>query len=1113
MAEVDNFRGGAVHESGKPQALHVEVRWMLTGGMACEVHATPSTRIAEIRAQVCQTTGVPPEQQRLFHEGKELSQQIDVSEMGHSYAGIQLVRCLSDPRNTNRAHFRKNLELDEGLVGDFLWVKKLGDAIYGEVAQYKWKNGRDFQDVAVKCRSIDKARQALGEENEWTAHLSGRNVPNPEDAFAEIGILQYLSKQSDLPAYLLKSMAAFTHNSNIWLVTELAEGGELLDAVLSGRVDEPQRRQYTWQMLQAVKYLHAHGIGHRDISLENVLLQGDSIRLMDFGNAVQSHSATGQELRYFLAVGKDTYRAPECFVPRQPDARVTVPAAARPGDIIMHRGYEGIWQVRLPSSATPGQACQAENWGYAVQPADVFSCGICLFCMSYGNGPWVTAQLSDEFFAYVYKNQQNGLKDLLRHWQKPLCDSEAMELILSMLNVDPLSRPSADKCLQSGWLMQMAHSSRTKGAGSPAFEMEVGHAEIGSLTLLTQGAGKTGRKHRRKKTQPGSPTQAKSSEQATRAARPPLSLKAAAWKLPGCYDVRGRIGTGSYGTVREALDKDAGRMVAVKRIHSVFSNKINCKRILREIAILQRLDHPYIVQLHDVIMPQDEERFDELYMVMELGDADLKTLCRQQVHLEELQVKFVLYHLLVGLKYLHSAGIYHRDLKPSNVLVNQDCNVKICDFGLARAVGEELDEDQDEHSDKAVRVMTQHVVTRYYRAPELILLDDYTEAIDLWSVGCIAFELAEMMEPKPAEDRGPLFPGSTCYPLSPDCQHRHDVAFHSSGCKEQLNMIFEVIGTPSERDVKLLREDARKYVCCFQPRLGCGVQPRLPSAAPSLVETIDSLLRFNPQERATVEEVLLRPLFAEIRDPGKEVVARGYITLEFDQEPDLSEPQLRQCFKQEIQSFRRAGAAGPELAAEVRRATIDSPEVWQAAGDIEHTGFCVADKREQQRLLHAWSLDANPSRHVKFCFGFSCEADMQWRARIGSEEFWATFPPLSPRPEVGSGGLVPIRLNASLRTIVGARPGPEQVQVAGEKRVAQQSCRSTGSSFAPALADVDRKSSRVSSKMSSRAAAELVLDAGSAVGARELKAELHQERLLRQRAEDEAQKLRARLQD
>ncbi|CAE7209009.1 CPK1 [Symbiodinium natans] len=384
---------------------------------------------------------------------------MDVSEKGQELGAMWLVRCLSDPRNTNRAHFRENLKLEEGLVGNFCWVKKIGDAIYGEVGQYKWKNGSNVQDVAVKCRSIEKARQTFSKDtNEYTAHFSGRNIPDPEDAYAEIGVLQYLSRQPDLPAFLLKTVAAFTHDSKIWLVTELAEGGEILDAVLNGRVDERQTRQYTWQILQAVRYLHSHHIGHRDISLENILLKGDSIRLMDFGAAVQSHSANGQELRYFLPVGKDTYRAPECFVPRQPDARVAVPAGGRPGDIIMHKGSAGLWQVRLPSNAIPGQFCQADTWGYAVQPADVFACGLCLFCMSYGHGPWVSAQLSDEFFAYVYANQEKGLKDLLGHWRKPLCNSEAMDLILSMLKMDPLSRPSAEKCLQSGWLAQMTQN-------------------------------------------------------------------------------------------------------------------------------------------------------------------------------------------------------------------------------------------------------------------------------------------------------------------------------------------------------------------------------------------------------------------------------------------------------------------------------------------------------------------------------------------------------------------------------------------------------------------------------------------------------------------------------
>ncbi|CAJ1405636.1 unnamed protein product [Effrenium voratum] len=415
---------------------------------------------------------------------------------------------------------------------------------------------------------------------------------------------------------------------------------------------------------------------------------------------------------------------------------------------------------------------------------------------------------------------------------------------------------------------------------------------MGDLTLLSQaGSPSRGKKGGSHLTPPG-----KSS--------PPRVIKANAWSTPDRYELRGRIGTGSYGTVREALDEEGGRMVAIKRIHSVFSNKINSKRILREVAILQRLDHPYIVRLHDVILPEEES--DALYLVMELGDADLKSLCAQEVYLEELQVKFVLYHLLVGLKYLHSAGIYHRDLKPSNVLVNQDCNVKICDFGMARAVGEES-YDQEPEPDKAARVMTQHVVTRFYRAPELILLEEsYTEAIDMWSAGCIAVELAEMMESYSAQDRGPLFPGSTCFPLSPDWKHKKDVAFHSEGCQEQLNVIFDVIGTPSEADTSRLREEARSYIRCFHPRLGSGIQPRLPSANPGIVDVIEQLLRFNPNERASAEEALTHGIFSEIRNVSKEVVAPGYITLEFDQEPDLTEEQWRQCFQEEISGFHRA---------------------------------------------------------------------------------------------------------------------------------------------------------------------------------------------------------------
>lgn len=100
--------------------------------------------------------------------------------------------------------------------------------------------------------------------------------------------------------------------------------------------------------------------------------------------------------------------------------------------------------------------------------------------------------------------------------------------------------------------------------------------------------------------------------------------------------------------------------------------------------------------------------------------------------------QYFLYQLLRGLKYLHSANVLHRDLKPSNLLLNANCDLKICDFGLARTTSE-------------TDFMTEYVVTRWYRAPELLLnISEYTAAIDIWSVGCILMEILR---------REPLFPG------------------------------------------------------------------------------------------------------------------------------------------------------------------------------------------------------------------------------------------------------------------------------------------------------------------------------------------------------------------
>lgn len=354
----------------------------------------------------------------------------------------------------------------------------------------------------------------------------------------------------------------------------------------------------------------------------------------------------------------------------------------------------------------------------------------------------------------------------------------------------------------------------------------------------------------------------------------------------------------------------------------MFDDLVDCKRILREVAILTRLDHPHIVRIYDLVEPPSLKTFDELYIVMQICDSDLKKLIRTDVTLSPLHIDTVLYNLLVGLKYLHSAGIYHRDLKPANCLVNQDCSVCICDFGLSRAVNAEREAPlpntpREEGAQgevqgpivaptgRAKRTMTRHVVTRWYRAPELILLqDDYDYAIDVWSVGCIYGELLQMLEGTSLEDRGPLFPGSSCFPLSPDRRHRHDARFHTKGSTDQLNVIFDILGTPPEEDIcQLQRDDAKKHIRACPRREGKGIAARLPGAPPASLELLQQMLQFAPRRRVTVEGALGHALLAALREPGKETTAAELVTLEFDKESDLSDSVLRRYFGEEIRKF------------------------------------------------------------------------------------------------------------------------------------------------------------------------------------------------------------------
>lgn len=393
------------------------------------------------------------------------------------------------------------------------------------------------------------------------------------------------------------------------------------------------------------------------------------------------------------------------------------------------------------------------------------------------------------------------------------------------------------------------------------------------------------------------------------------------WKIPSRYKVCKLIGSGSYGSVCEAEDNETGEPVAIKRCKHIFEDLIDCKRILREVCILNKLQHNNVVRIIDIVSPANIATFDEIYIVMELADSDLKKLCKTDVTLSTLHINTLLYNLLTGLKYIHSAGIFHRDLKPANCFVNQDCTVKIGDFGLARAIGEtgvpephrEPSEDMSDmtdiphvpHTQRLKQALTRHVVTRWYRAPELILLqENYTAAIDVWSVGCIYAELLGMLEGTHVMDRGPLFPGGSCFPLSPDRRHSRDSKFHAQGKSDMLVKIFKMMGTPTEQEVESLdKPESKKYLRCFEKQAGEGLKKRFPHVEDHSIDILDRMLKFDPKKRLSVAEALEHKLLREVREPEKEFAAAEAVTLEFDKEKELTEEQLRENFAIQIRKY------------------------------------------------------------------------------------------------------------------------------------------------------------------------------------------------------------------
>uniref|UniRef100_A0A0R3RJW5 Stress-activated protein kinase JNK n=1 Tax=Elaeophora elaphi TaxID=1147741 RepID=A0A0R3RJW5_9BILA len=229
------------------------------------------------------------------------------------------------------------------------------------------------------------------------------------------------------------------------------------------------------------------------------------------------------------------------------------------------------------------------------------------------------------------------------------------------------------------------------------------------------------------------------------------------------------IGSGAQGVVCAAHDTLRDEQVAIKKLSRPFQNVTHAKRAYREFKLMNLVNHKNIIGLLNAFTPQKTlDEFSDLYIVMELMDANLCQVI--QMDLDHERMSYLLYQMLCGIRHLHAAGIIHRDLKPSNIVVKSDCSLKILDFGLARSAGDSF-------------MMTPYVVTRYYRAPEVILGMGYKDNVDVWSTGCIFGEMI----------RGSvLFPGSDHI--------------------DQWTKIIEQLGTPSSMFMRRLQSTVRNYV-------------------------------------------------------------------------------------------------------------------------------------------------------------------------------------------------------------------------------------------------------------------------------------------------------------
>ncbi|KAK9464679.1 kinase-like domain-containing protein [Lipomyces arxii] len=292
------------------------------------------------------------------------------------------------------------------------------------------------------------------------------------------------------------------------------------------------------------------------------------------------------------------------------------------------------------------------------------------------------------------------------------------------------------------------------------------------------------------------------------------------------YQQLEKLGEGTYATVYKGRNRATGELVALKQIN-LDSEEGTPSTAIREISLMKELKHVNVMSLYDVIHTENR-----LNLVFEYMDTDLKKYMDSRGDhgaLDYATIKSFMYQLLQGIAFCHDNRVLHRDLKPQNLLINNKGQLKLGDFGLARAFG------------IPVNTFSNEVVTLWYRAPDVLLGSrTYSTSIDMWSAGCI---MAEMYTGRP------LFPGTTN--------------------EDQLLKIFRLMGTPSERtwlNITQLPHYRTNYPVYPPQDLHAIVR----QIDPLGLDLLNSMLQLQPESRVSARDALKHPWFAEYNTPARQ---------------------------------------------------------------------------------------------------------------------------------------------------------------------------------------------------------------------------------------------------